>query len=146
DRLVVAAVLLAAIAVVVAGARFGPTGVDALDVAGAVAFVAVVTLVFDGFGNADGLVCGVGAATAAPLFALAAFGEQAPMAAIMAGLGGSVVGFLAFNTRPASLFIGRGGRLSMGYVLAASALVIKPVPGAWRSLTVPLIVFGVPLL
>jgi UDP-N-acetylmuramyl pentapeptide phosphotransferase/UDP-N-acetylglucosamine-1-phosphate transferase len=146
DRLVVVAVLVAAVVAVIAGVDFGPTGVDALDTACAVAFIVVVTLAFDGFGNADGLVCGVGAAAAAALFALAAFGNQDPAAAVMAGLGGAVIAFLAFNTRPASLFIGRAGRLSMGYVLAASALVIRPVPGPWRSLTVPLILFGVPLL
>src|SRR5262249_27385007 len=51
--------------------------------------------------------------------------------------------FLAFNLRPASLFVGRGGRLGIGFTLAVGALAVDPVPVAWRQLTTPLILCGI---
>jgi UDP-N-acetylmuramyl pentapeptide phosphotransferase/UDP-N-acetylglucosamine-1-phosphate transferase len=113
QRATLLAVALAAAAAVAAGARFGPTGVVVADVVAAWAFIVLVTEAADGFGNSDGLGCGVGLAAAFGLFALAGFGSEDAVAAVIAGLGGACFAFLAFNTRPASLFIGRGGRLAV---------------------------------
>ena len=100
--------VIAAAAAVVAGARFGPTGVDALDVVLAFVFIVVVTQAADGLGNADGLAIGIGAASAAGLFALAGFGGQDEPRGVALGLLAACFAFLAFNMRPASLFVGRG--------------------------------------
>jgi UDP-N-acetylmuramyl pentapeptide phosphotransferase/UDP-N-acetylglucosamine-1-phosphate transferase len=146
QRATLAVVSFAAVAAVAAGTRFGPTGVWAVDVVVAWAFVVVVTEAVDGFGNADGLACGIGLAAAFGLFALAGFGREDAVAALAAGLGGACFGFLAFNTRPASLFIGRGGRLAIGYTLAVGALAARPAAGPSGSagrLAVPLILLGV---
>jgi UDP-N-acetylmuramyl pentapeptide phosphotransferase/UDP-N-acetylglucosamine-1-phosphate transferase len=143
------AVGLAAAAAVVAGARFGPTGVVAVDIVAAWVFIVVVTEAFDGFGNSDGLACGVGLAAAFGLFALAGFGGEDAVATVVAGLGGACFAFLAFNTRPASLFIGRGGRLAIGFTLAVGALAARPAAepsGSAGRLAVPLILMGLLLL
>jgi UDP-N-acetylmuramyl pentapeptide phosphotransferase/UDP-N-acetylglucosamine-1-phosphate transferase len=146
QRATLVAVALAAVAAVAAGARFGPTGVWAIDVVVALAFIVVVTEAVNGFGNSDGLACGIGLAAAFGLFALAGFGREDAVAAVAAGLGGACFGFLAFNTRPASLFIGRGGRLAIGYTLAVGALAARPAAGpsgpAGR-LAVPLMLLGI---
>jgi len=146
QRATLVLVSLAAVAAVAAGARFGPTGVWAVDVIVAVAFIVVVTEAADGFGNSDGLACGIGLAAAFGLFALAGFGRDDAVAGVAAGLGGACFGFLAFNTRPASLFIGRGGRLAIGYTLAVGALAARPAAqpsGPSGRLAVPLILVGV---
>ena len=78
--------IVAAAVAVAAGARFGPTGVDALDVVFAFVFIVVVTKAVDGLGNVDGLATGIGAASAAGLFALAGFGGQDGLAAVALGL------------------------------------------------------------
>ena len=44
--------------------------------------------------------------------------------------------------RPASLFVGRGGRLLIGFVMSAGALAITSAPGPGRSLAVPLIILA----
>jgi UDP-N-acetylmuramyl pentapeptide phosphotransferase/UDP-N-acetylglucosamine-1-phosphate transferase len=149
QRATLVAVSVAAAAAIAAGARFGPTGVVAVDVIATWAFIVLVTEAADGLGNSDGLACGVGLAAAFGLFALAAFGGEDSVASVAAGLGGACFGFLAFNTRPASLFIGKGGRLAIGFTLAVGALAARPAAdpsGHEGQLAVPVILLGVLLL
>ena len=141
-----AATVIAAAVAVIAGARFGPTGVDALDVVFAFCFIVVVTEAADGFGNVDGLATGIGAASAAGLFALAGFGGQDDLATVALGLLASCFAFLAFNMRPASLFVGRAGRLAIGYTLAVGVLTVQVVPSAPRELITPPMLVGVLLV
>jgi UDP-N-acetylmuramyl pentapeptide phosphotransferase/UDP-N-acetylglucosamine-1-phosphate transferase len=145
QRATVVAASIAAAAAVAAGARFGPTGVVGIDVIATWAFIVVVTEAADGLGNSDGLACGVGLGAASGLFALAAFGSENTVACVAVGLGGACFGFLAFNTRPASLFIGRGGRLAIGYTLAVGALAARPAAGPAGpagEFAVPVILLG----
>jgi UDP-N-acetylmuramyl pentapeptide phosphotransferase/UDP-N-acetylglucosamine-1-phosphate transferase len=146
DRSTMAATVAAAAVAVIAGARFGPTGVEALDVILAFVFLVAVTQAADGLGNVDGLAAGIGAASAGGLFALAGFGGQDSLATVALGLLASCFGFLAFNLRPASLFIGRGGRLAIGYTLGVGALAVHVVPSAPRELLTPLMLTGVLLV
>ena len=53
------------------------------------------------------------------------------------GLLASCFAFLAFNMRPASLFVGRGGRLAIGFALAVGVLTVQLVPSAPRELITP---------
>ena len=147
DQATFVATALAALAAVIAGVRFGPTGVDFFDVLGAFVVILVVTQAVDGFGNLDSLAPAMGAGAAFAVFAPAAFGTQDALATVCAGLVGACFGFLAFNLRPASLFIGRSGRLAIGFTVAVGALDLRPVPGsAWRELAVPLVILGIFLL
>lgn len=149
ERATVVAVSLAAAVAVAAGARFGPTGVALIDVVAAWAFIVLVTEAADGLGNSDGVACSVGLAAAFGLFALAGFGDEYAVASVAAGLGGACFGFLAFNTRPASLFIGRGGRLAIGFTLAVGALAARPgagPSGAAGRLAVPVILLSLLIL
>ena len=152
DRVTMGAIVGAAAVAVAVGVRFGPTGVGLFDVLGAFVVIVVVTQAANGLGNTDGLAGGLGMVLALGVFAPAAFGHQNDLASVMAGLVGACVGFLAFNLPPASLFMGRAGRLAIGYVVAVGALALAPATGAgtvsdgWRDVTVPLILLGVLLL
>ena len=147
DQVTFVATAIAALVAVIAGARFGPTGVDFFDVLGAFVLIVVVTQAVDGFGNIDSLAPAMGAGAAFAVFAPAAFGTQGALATVCAGLVGACFGFLAFNLRPASLFIGRSGRLAIGFTVAVGALELRPVPGSpWRDFAVPLVILGVFLL
>jgi UDP-N-acetylmuramyl pentapeptide phosphotransferase/UDP-N-acetylglucosamine-1-phosphate transferase len=145
SREMYAVVLVAAVVAVIAGVRFAPTGVGVFDVLGGIAFVFAVVVAVDGLGNADGLVPGLGLASAVGLLALAAFPGRFGPANVAAGLAGACLAFLAFNLRPASLFAGRGGRLAVGYALAVTALEVRPATGAPGSLAIPLMVVAIPL-
>lgn len=146
DHLTLLAIVLAAGVAVVAGATFGPTGADWLDDVLAFLVIILVMRTTDGMGNVDGLSPGIGLAAAAGLFALAGFAHQDGLASVLVGFVAACIAFLAFNTRPASLFVGRAGRLVIGWVLAVGALAVHPAPGPWRSLLTPAIVLGLFLL
>jgi UDP-N-acetylmuramyl pentapeptide phosphotransferase/UDP-N-acetylglucosamine-1-phosphate transferase len=147
DRLALGATVVAAIAAVAAGASFGPTGVDVFDTLGALVLIVLVTQAFDGLGNADALAPGVGAAAAGGVFAVAAFAHQDGLASVAVGLVAGCFAFLAFNARPASLYVGRGGRLAIGYVVAVGALAVDPVGrDATRQLVTTLVLVALPLL
>lgn len=145
-RQVAVAAALAALAAVVAGVRFAPTGVGVLDLVLGFGFVLGVTLAFNGLGNADALVPGLGAVSAFGLLALGGFAEQFGVANGAAGLLGACVAFLAYNLRPASLFPGRGGRLAAGYALAVLALSVDAVPGPPTHMIVASMLLAIPLL
>jgi UDP-N-acetylmuramyl pentapeptide phosphotransferase/UDP-N-acetylglucosamine-1-phosphate transferase len=146
DRLTMTVSVIAAGVAAAAGAEFGPTGVPVFDVGFGFLFVLVVTQAADGLGNVDGLAPGLGAASAAGLFALAGFGGQDDLATVALGLFAACFSFLAFNLRPASLYVGRGGRLAIGYALAVGVLAVDVRPGAPRALLVPLLLVGVLLI
>jgi UDP-N-acetylmuramyl pentapeptide phosphotransferase/UDP-N-acetylglucosamine-1-phosphate transferase len=146
DRLTAEIVGVAALVAVIAGARLGPTGVGVFDVVGAFLLVVVVMKSVDGLGNADGLAPALAVAAGAGLFAIAAFGHQDGLASVFVGFASACFAFLAFNVRPASLFIGRAGRLGIGFVLSVGALAVDPVSVPWRELATPLVLTMVFLL
>jgi UDP-N-acetylmuramyl pentapeptide phosphotransferase/UDP-N-acetylglucosamine-1-phosphate transferase len=146
DRRVAVGITGAAALAVLAGVRAGPTGVGLFDALGALVIIVLATAAADGLGDADGLAPGVGAAGALGVFALAAFGGQDSLAAVAAGFGAACVAFLAFNLRPASLFVGRGGRLAIGYTIAVGALAVRVPAGPAAKLLTPLILLGLLLV
>ncbi len=146
DRIVFVAVLAMAGIAVVTGTQAGPTGVGIVDALLAFGIIALATGAANGFGNTEGLAPIFGAVGAVGVFALAAFGEQDSLAAVALGLAGACLAFLAFNLRPASLFIGRSGRLAIGYVLAVGALSVDLPIEPSGELLVPAILVGLLLL
>jgi UDP-N-acetylmuramyl pentapeptide phosphotransferase/UDP-N-acetylglucosamine-1-phosphate transferase len=146
DRLTMTASVVAAAVAAAAGAEFGPTGVPVFDVVCGFLFVLVVVQAADGLGNVDGLAPGLGAASAAGLFALTGFGGQDDLATVALGLLAACFAFLAFNLRPASLYVGRGGRLAIGFVLGVGVLATDVRPSAPRELLTPLLLVGVLLI
>jgi UDP-N-acetylmuramyl pentapeptide phosphotransferase/UDP-N-acetylglucosamine-1-phosphate transferase len=140
------AICIAAVVAVAAGIRLGPTGVGVFDVVGAFLFVVVVMKSIDGLGNADGLTAALGLSAGVSLFAIAGFAHQDGLASVLVAFSAACFAFLAFNTRPASLFVGRGGRLGIGFTLAVGALAVDPVSVPWRELATPLILLGIFLI
>jgi UDP-GlcNAc:undecaprenyl-phosphate/decaprenyl-phosphate GlcNAc-1-phosphate transferase len=136
----------AAVVAVVIGVRAHPTGIPLYDVAITIAFIVLITNALNLLDNMDGLAAGVGAAIAGGVFALAQFGGQDVVAALTAGICGACVGFLAFNWRPAAIFMGDAGALFLGFVLAVAVLETKPVTSAPTAFLVQLLLVGIPLL
>ena len=93
----------------------------------------------------DGLAGGV-TVISAITFSVVAYSQHEPMAALMSlALAGSALGFLCFNFNPAAIFMGDGGALMCGFVLAAIGIV-----GVLKTLTmvllVPVVILTVPLV
>lgn len=112
----------------------------------------VVTNAMNFIDNMDGLSGGVGAIAGALFLAAAVLHGQWFVAACLALLVGSLLGFLIFNFPPATIFMGDGGSLVLGFLLAylttrTTFLSNEPgaTAGAWYGVLMPLIVLAVPL-
>ncbi|MDR1135196.1 MAG: undecaprenyl/decaprenyl-phosphate alpha-N-acetylglucosaminyl 1-phosphate transferase [Clostridiales Family XIII bacterium] len=94
----------------------------------------------------DGLAAGV-AAIASISIAFTAFTSESMYTAtvVMAALAGGAIGFLPYNFHPAKIFMGDGGSLFLGFMLA-SVSIIGPVKSATViAIIVPVLVLGVPI-
>lgn len=128
------------------------------------AWIIAVTNAINFLDNMDGLAGGVSAIVAAAYLAMACLAGQWFVAAASAAVLGACLGFLLFNYPPAKLFMGDGGSLVLGFLLAVIAVrttYFSPgltgsggdgtPPGggvggpAWYGVLTPLVVLAVPL-
>lgn len=97
----------------------------------------------------DGLAAGLSGIAAIVLGGIA-FAQGAPMIAMAAFvLAAACIGFLVYNFNPARIFMGDGGSLLLGYVLASLSLLIQDSAPGWMSkvvaLAVPILVLAIPI-
>ncbi|MDQ3880076.1 MAG: undecaprenyl/decaprenyl-phosphate alpha-N-acetylglucosaminyl 1-phosphate transferase, partial [Chloroflexota bacterium] len=112
-----------------------------LTVVSIVAAVNAINLI-DGM---DGLAAGVTVAAAAVLLvAAAAHGIALPLVALP-GLIGALLGFLVYNFNPASIIMGDGGSMFIGFMLAAASITVVSDERAPVSLLVPVLALAVPI-
>lgn len=134
------------VGVTAAGLRFPLGGVPAVDFVWTVAWLGLVTATIANSGNADGQLPALGAASTLGIVGVAGFGLQSAAATIAAALLGALVAFLAYNWRPASLFLGRVGAWFAGFLVASGAIWARPSIGRPGSLLVSVMIVGVALL
>jgi UDP-GlcNAc:undecaprenyl-phosphate GlcNAc-1-phosphate transferase len=84
--------------------------------------------------NMDGLAAGVGAIAAAFLSASFFAGGDVAEGLLLAAFAAALVGFLAYNFNPASIFMGDCGSLFIGFFLASAALLMNISGGRARGL------------
>ena len=123
----------------------GPVG-NALDVCFTIFWVVGITAAFSILDHMDGLCAGI-AAVAAGFFTLAAIRSGQTMIAVLAAaLLGAALGFLRWNFNPAKIFMGDGGAMFLGFLMATLGLKIRPenaeFPVTWL---VPILILGVPV-
>lgn len=115
------------------------------------AWIVVVTNAMNFLDNMDGLTGGVTVVAGSILMVTALIGEQWFVAATLAVLTGSTLGFLFFNLPPARIFLGDGGSLVIGLALAVLTVRITYVEegvgtsSAWYGVLMPLAVLAIPL-
>jgi UDP-GlcNAc:undecaprenyl-phosphate GlcNAc-1-phosphate transferase len=103
--------------------------------------------------NMDGLSGGIAVIAGGLLLVAALLNGQWFVGAILALLVGSTLGFLVFNFPPAKIFMGDGGSLIIGLLLAFLTVRTTYVPvtetghsaGAWYAVLMPVIVLAIPL-
>ncbi|MEO1236320.1 MAG: MraY family glycosyltransferase, partial [Planctomycetota bacterium] len=124
-----------------------------------VAWVVVVTNAMNFLDNMDGLAAGVGLVAGGLYLAATLIGGQWFVAALAALLCGALAGFLVFNLPPARLYLGDGGSLVVGLLLAVISVRTTYVAppegalaaagsvsgGAWFGVLMPVLVLAVPL-
>ncbi len=103
--------------------------------------------------NMDGLSGGIAVIAGGLLLVAALLNGQWFVGAILALLVGSTLGFLVFNFPPAKIFMGDGGSLIIGLLLAFLTVRTTYMPvtetghsaGAWYAVLMPVIVLAIPL-
>lgn len=96
--------------------------------------------------NLDGAASSVAAVSSACVVVLALIGSSSALGLIAAALCGALVGFLRFNlARPARIFLGDGGSMAIGFLLAGS-LMSAPMGelSGWPALIIAAVAVGLP--
>jgi len=111
-----------------------------------VAWIVGISNAINFLDNMDGLAGGVSAVSAAYFAVIAAMNGQYLVSSLAAAVFGACLGFLVFNTKPASIFMGDAGSLFLGFTLAAIGIKLR-FPENINIVTwmVPVLVMGVPL-
>jgi UDP-GlcNAc:undecaprenyl-phosphate GlcNAc-1-phosphate transferase len=133
-----------------------------LSIAASMAWIVVIVNAMNFLDNMDGLTAGVGATIATLYLGATLIGGQWFVAAMAALLLGALLGFLLFNFPPARMYMGDGGSLVVGLMLAVISVrttyfdttpltgaggvgAVPHQPGAWYAVLMPLMVMAVPL-
>jgi UDP-GlcNAc:undecaprenyl-phosphate GlcNAc-1-phosphate transferase len=111
-----------------------------------VVWVVGITASFSILDHMDGLCAGI-TAIAAAFFTLSAYmNGQTIVQTLGAATLGAALGFLRWNFNPAKIFMGDGGAMFLGFLMATLGLKIRPdgapFPAGWL---VPLLILGVPI-
>jgi UDP-GlcNAc:undecaprenyl-phosphate GlcNAc-1-phosphate transferase len=110
-------------------------------------WIVMLTNAFNFLDHMDGLSAGVAFICAAMFLIAAAFNGQWFIAALLLLFLGSVLGFLCFNFPPATIFMGDGGSMILGFIL--SVLTIRTTyydtGRRWYAVLMPLFVMAIPL-
>ena len=94
----------------------------------------------------DGLASGAALFSMATIFTVALVEGRSGVAVSTLILGGAMLGFLVFNFNPASIFLGDGGSLFVGFMLSGFVLAeAQKQTTIKESLAIPLISLAVPL-
>jgi UDP-GlcNAc:undecaprenyl-phosphate GlcNAc-1-phosphate transferase len=118
------------------------------DLALTVAWVVGLVNAFNLIDNMDGAAATIAAVTSVAVGGLAVLEGDVPLAILVFGLAGACLGFLPYNlASPARIFLGDGGSLPIGFVIAASLMAVPMAPelGLEHVLAATLLV-GVPVL
>ena len=125
----VLAATVAAVALWDAGLAFDVSRSGAIDLIVAVFWVVGLVNAFNLMDNLDGATGSVGAVSAAGAGALAATQGEPLLAALALSLAGACAGFLPHNlSRPARVFLGDGGSMPIGFVVAAVVMGVSANP------------------
>jgi UDP-GlcNAc:undecaprenyl-phosphate GlcNAc-1-phosphate transferase len=109
-------------------------------------WVVGITAAFSILDHMDGLCAGI-AAVAAGFFTFSACANgQTMVSTLAAATLGAALGFLRWNFNPAKIFMGDGGAMLLGFLMATLGLKIRPegvlFPHTWL---VPVLILGVPI-
>jgi UDP-GlcNAc:undecaprenyl-phosphate GlcNAc-1-phosphate transferase len=104
-----------------------------------------LTNAFNFIDGIDGLAAGISVIAGATCAAILISRGHVPEAMLLAALVGATLGFLVYNFAPASIFLGDGGSLPVGFVLATTAITGWQKGATALAAGVPLLIFALPI-
>lgn len=113
-------------------------------------WVLAITNAVNFLDNMDGICAGVSAVIGAVLLVVALSAGDFSSAAVLACASGSSLGFLVWNRPRARIFMGDGGSLVLGFLLAVISVRLTYFDASaqsspWTAVFVPLAVFALPV-
>src|ERR1700686_3168888 len=115
-----------------------------LDALLTVVWVVGITASFSILDHMDGLCAGIAAVASVSFAIIAYLNGQTFVATLAAAILGAATGFLRWNFKPAKIFMGDGGAMFLGFLMATLALKLRlenaAPPAAW---VVPVLSLGV---
>ena len=94
----------------------------------------------------DGLAGGISGVTALVIAITAAALGEVSVAILMLALAGAITAFLLFNFNPARVFMGDGGSLFIGFVIASATVVLADKTNNLEGVLIPAVTLSIPLL
>jgi UDP-GlcNAc:undecaprenyl-phosphate GlcNAc-1-phosphate transferase len=125
------------------GGGWSVFGNDAANLALTIVWVIGIVNAFNLMDNMDGAAPTIAAVSGAGVATLAVINDDPMVAALALALVGACVGFLKYNlASPARIFLGDGGSMPIGFVLAAAVMGLPEmnVSGVWTLIPAPLLV------
>jgi len=139
-----AAIIILAVSLGLRAHAFGPLW---LNVAVSLVWLAALTNAFNMLDNLDGLAPGAALLAALVLFYGGIAAGDDFIAALAAIAAGACLGFIGFSAHPASIFLGDGGALFLGFMVGGVCLLgpwsAAPGPAYW---VLPLLACALPIL
>lgn len=131
------------------GARFGTIlGFELpwfLDCALVIFWLVAVINAFNLIDGLDGLASGLAIISAIGLCGIFLIGSMPGNVLVLVGLIGACLGFLRYNFHPATIFLGDTGSMFLGFILGVISLQTFTKNTLFLSLTIPMLVLGVPI-
>lgn len=110
-------------------------------------WVVAIVNAFNLMDNLDGAASSVAAVSAACIAILASIGGATGLAVVATALCAALIGFLRFNlARPARIFLGDGGSMPIGFLVAAG-LMVAPMGelSGWATFVAAALAVGLPV-
>ena len=95
------------------------------DAVATVCWITGITAAFSILDYMDGVCAGVAAVAALFMAILASLNGQVLISTLAAAVAGAALGFLGWNFSPARIFMGDGGAMLLGFLVATSALGLR---------------------
>ncbi len=135
--------IAAAVVVWSSGTGVIVTTSEALNMGLTVLWFVGITNAFNLLDNMDGLAAGITAISGLTIFTIAIANGQFLVAALAVGLAGCAIGFLRHNFHPARIYMGDGGALFLGFLVAYLGIKLRFEGGRLVSALVPVLVCSV---
>ncbi len=127
---------------------FGPAGglPDFVAIPLSVCFIVGITNAINLADGLDGLAGGTALLSVAVISVLAYLSNDAGLLMLSLAVGGSIFGFLRFNTHPATIFMGDTGSQFLGFSLGVMTILLTQSANPALSPVLMILILGLPIL